>query len=282
MVSNKHIPMVLVQRPQWVCFLSHRRLDGTAAKVPIDPNTGHYASVGNPATWGTFQQVSQCLERHSELSGLGFVFSEVDPFVGIDFDHCRDPNSGEIDPGVMKWVDLLASYTEISVSGRGLHVFVTASLPAGGRRKGSIELYDRQRFFVVTGHHLSTSPTEIFTRQCEIDHLYKTIFGEPRPPLPGLQPKPSVPQADNPLLKQILASRQGSKFLRLFDGNTSDYASHSQADLALCSILAFWTQDEGQIDRIFRSSGLYREKWDAPRGTSTYGSLTIQRALGIR
>jgi putative DNA primase/helicase len=62
-------------------------------------------------------------------------------------------------------------------------------------------------------------------------------------------------------------------------GDDRDYPSPSEADLALCDILAFYTQNSAQIDRIFRRSGLLREKWDESRGESTYGGMTIQKAL---
>ena len=66
----------------------------------------------------------------------------------------------------------------------------------------------------------------------------------------------------------------------LYSGNISEFGSHSEADLALCSLLAFWcNRDAVQIDRIFRSSGLMREKWDERHGAQTYGQMTISEAV---
>ena len=63
---------------------------------------------------------------------------------------------------------------------------------------------------------------------------------------------------------------------RLHDG----YSSQSEADMALCSHLAFWTEkDPAQIDRLFRQSGLMRDKWDRPQAGTTYGAITIQKAI---
>ena len=78
---------------------------------------------------------------------------------------------------------------------------------------------------------------------------------------------------------EIRRSRQGAKFNTLYGGDTSGYPSHSNADSALVFTLAWWTQDPAQIDRIFRSSGLYRDKWDSLRGGTTYGGLLIDDAL---
>jgi hypothetical protein len=66
----------------------------------------------------------------------------------------------------------------------------------------------------------------------------------------------------------------------LWQGDTSGYASASEADLALCGMLAFWCgRDIGQMDRLFRKSGLMRDKWNRPQSGSTYGMITIEKAI---
>ena len=63
-------------------------------------------------------------------------------------------------------------------------------------------------------------------------------------------------------------------------GDISGYKSASQADEARRCKLAFDTRKNPvQIDRIFRRSGLYRDKWDSKRGDSTYGAITIDSAI---
>ncbi len=76
-------------------------------------------------------------------------------------------------------------------------------------------------------------------------------------------------------------SRNGERFCRLWRGDTSDYDNdHSRADAALCCMLAFWTGgDVERVDRLFRRSGLMRNKWDRPTGASTYSELTVRAAL---
>ncbi|MEE8302775.1 MAG: hypothetical protein V3S24_10110, partial [Candidatus Tectomicrobia bacterium] len=72
------------------------------------------------------------------------------------------------------------------------------------------------------------------------------------------------------------ASKVGNKIQRLWHGNTEGYPSPSEADEALCSYLAWWTQkDASEIDRLFRLSGLYRGKWDDDK----YRTRTIAKAL---
>jgi primase-polymerase (primpol)-like protein len=85
---------------------------------------------------------------------------------------------------------------------------------------------------------------------------------------------------DEQLLTKAKQAKNGEAFARLWNGNTMGYPSHSEADQALCNHLAFWTaHNSGQIDRLFRRSGLMRPKWDEQRGSRTYGELTISAAL---
>jgi primase-polymerase (primpol)-like protein len=69
-----------------------------------------------------------------------------------------------------------------------------------------------------------------------------------------------------------------------YRGDVAAYGGDdSAADLALCGLLAFWCgPDPKRIDRLFRRSALMRGKWDSPRADTTYGALTIQKALGAR
>jgi primase-polymerase (primpol)-like protein len=81
------------------------------------------------------------------------------------------------------------------------------------------------------------------------------------------------------LIEKALNARNGGKFARLWSGDIRGYSSHSEPDAALCELLAFWTQDPAQIDRLFRRSALMRDKWDEQRGEYSYGARTITFAL---
>ena len=112
-----NIPEDLKRLPQWVVHKD---------KIPHSPGTGYRASVTNPATWSTFEAACEAVERGS-FSGIGFVFTESDPFVGVDFDKCIV--DGQLDPWVKLHLGKLESYTELSPSGTGLHVICRGSLP---------------------------------------------------------------------------------------------------------------------------------------------------------
>jgi primase-polymerase (primpol)-like protein len=66
------------------------------------------------------------------------------------------------------------------------------------------------------------------------------------------------------LIEKARSAKNGWKFRSLFDcGDISSYRSHSEADLALISILLYWTNgDEDRVHELFTQSALYRPKWD--------------------
>ena len=127
----------------------------------------------------------------------------------------------------------------------------------------------------------------VFFVECHLDRQYD--LAELVKLLPPSQKKEAAPKpqvvlslSDGELLTKIKSSKQGTKFIALFErGDIGGYKSHSEADAALAQILIGWTQgDTAQADRLFRQSALYRsEKWDATRGDSTYGARTLDFAL---
>jgi AAA domain len=180
------------------------------------------------------------------------------PYTGIDLDHCRNPATGALEPWAQHIVNALASYTEVSPSGRGVHLYVKGRLAGKGHKCGPIELYDRERYFTVTDDSLPGTPATIEDRQTVIEGLYVAM----------------------PIIAKLLAdSGRREKFSRLVAGDTSGYGSPSEADLALCSLAGKVNASADQIDALMRLSGLYREKWDEMHGAQTYGQMTIAKAL---
>nr|MBC8264784.1 hypothetical protein [Anaerolineales bacterium] len=230
----------------------------------------------DPTTWRSLGQAlaSVC---YGQADGIGFVFTDT-PLAGIDLDHCL--RNGRLTSQAARIVAQLSSYTEISPSRTGLHVIVRGRLPPGARRKGDVEMYDTDRYFTVTGH-VWRNFRIIERRQTELERLHAHLFGRPEP---SHRPRPSplVTESDQELLSKATNARNGGKFARLWEGDFSDYDSHSEADLALCNFLAFWTGgDAARMDRLFRQSSLFRPKWDEKHYASgqTYGQGTLERAL---
>jgi len=138
---EKQIPTELKSLRQWVLWRSETR-EGQAkpTKVPYCPQgPNQKASVDKPETWATYEQAISVF-RKGKGDGIGFVFTEQDPFVGVDLDDCRDPATGEIEGWAKEVIAQLGSYTECSPSGRGLHILAKGTLPQGGCRRGKIEL----------------------------------------------------------------------------------------------------------------------------------------------
>ena len=144
----KKIPQELKNLNQWVVWKWETR-NGKKTKPPYDPKTGKRASHSNSATWGTFEQAVKALDRG--FDGIGFAFTEDDPYCGIDLDDCRDPISEIIKPWALKIIKDFDSYTEISPSKTGLKIFIKGKLPGGGIKTKHVEIYDRLRYFTVTG-----------------------------------------------------------------------------------------------------------------------------------
>jgi putative DNA primase/helicase len=141
-------------------------------------------------------------------------------------------------------------------------------------------MYDERRFFPVTGWHVAGTPREIHERTAALAALHASLFGGSTEPPPAPRHAVLVEQNDAALLAYARAARNGRKFAALYAGDTSAYRSPSEADLALCNLLAFWTGgDAVRIDALFRGSGLMRGKWDERHGTQTYGERTIAVAL---
>ena len=266
---------------QWINWRYEER-DGKLTKVPLCPHTGKLARVDQPETWGSYEEALEASKKYG-CSGVGFVFTEVDPYAGIDLDDIRDSQTGEIEESARKIIEQLNSYAELSPSGSGIHVLVKAEVPPGGRRKGQVEVYDSGRFFTVTGTHLPGTPKRIEERQAEVEILHRKIFGFTKGDANGQGSHgPGNDLSDAEVLAKAGQASNGEAFEKLWAGDTSDYASGSEADLALCSRLVFWTSgDSDRIDKLFRQSGLYRPKWDERHygDGRTYGQATIEKAL---
>jgi hypothetical protein len=166
---------------------------------------------------------------------------------------------------------------------RGLRCIFRGRLPAGGRKKRNIEVYDRGRYVTVTGHHLPGTPTTVETAQAALEALLTRVFTASKAETNGqghIRRCAPISLDDAALLERARAARNGDVFARLWAGDANGYPSPSEADLALCNRLAFWTgRDADRMDRLFRQSGLMRPKWDERHGTDTYGALTIQTAI---
>ena len=313
-VQENGIPVELKELRQWVVWRyvwrPNKKAGGAAGKwtkAPMNASSDQkFAETDNPKTWSTFQDA---LWRSTlapwRCDGVGFVFAAADPYCGVDLDNARDPESGRLRPWAQAVVDALNSYTEVSPSGTGVKIFLRGHCPGSGHKKpypggeghgGEIEVYDRGRFFTLTGIRLEGAPATINDAQAALAGIYARVW-PPEPPPQSMvkreqeggqndhvnQSTANGQPDDNALLAKARQAKNGPKFSALFDrGSLSDYGDDaSRADMALAEMLAFWCQrDPDRMDRLFRRSALMRAKWDDVHfgNGATYGAATIVKA----
>ncbi len=299
------VPDKLKSMRQWVCH----KFPNKAPLCPFVSERGglKFASCSDSSTWGSFDDA---IKQVKAGRAVGIGFQLANGIVGIDIDHCVD--GGEISEIAAEIIEQLQSYTEISPSGTGIHIFCEGKLPGGGRKDPlrGLEMYDSSRYFTVTGNaYLDANGNAYPLRDCSADlaELYKKYFDDTPPEQTKLGRKPapasqeqtasksaSSPQSvrelsDQDILEIAFKSEGGDKFRRLYEGTYSagevpakkdGSVDLSSVDFALVNHLAFWFNcDADRIDRVFRSSRIFRKKWDrSVGGGKTYGQYTIERA----
>lgn len=275
-VNAGAIPVELRERPQWVTWRRELR-EGKTTKAPWSADGSRRASCDDPATWGAFGVATAAVEAR-RAAGIGFQITGQDPYVGIDLDHCIDAE-GNVEAWAGEILVRLDSYTEVTPSGCGLHIWVRGRLPGDRRRKDGIEMYDRDRYLTVTGDVVQEASQSIEDRQAELEEIYREIFGEsePEPHSNGRRPTLPLDISDQDLLDKAFRARNGGAFRALWEGDRSAFNDDdSAADQSLCNRLAWWTnRDSARIDRLFRQSGLMRAKWER----DDYRQSTIDKAL---
>lgn len=285
MTIIENLPPKLRETGLFCCWKLEER-DGKSTKMPYNSRTGSKASSSNPATFAPLN-VAQAVAHQYDGLGVG-VF---DNLAAVDIDHCRNPETRELTPTASDIVNIMQSYTEISPSGTGIRIlFNAAGFQYDKARyyiknsKIGLEVYvagATNRFVTVTGNTL-TPGMDLEERGEQLAAVLEKYMVRPtqEPPAPSVATNKAVLLDDDTLLSMARRGRNGAAFARLWTGDISEYPSQSEADLSLCNSLAWWTnKDPAQMDRLFRRSGLMREKWDRAQSGSTYGAITIQNAI---
>ncbi len=281
--AEEAYPSELKVYNQWILWKLEQK-EGKSKKIPYTTN-GNKASVTNSETWSSFDKVFEIYrEKPDTYSGIGFIFTQEDPFIGIDYDHVRDSTTGEFDPEVWEEIASLNSYAEISQSGTGAHAIAIGSSPGTKTRNGCREMYTSGRFFAITGNHIKGTPFIVNEAPEEsikavYDKMIKAVEDSSKSEIPPDEHsrETNVKLSSNlSILEKCKRGKSSDRFNKLYGGNWEEYyISQSEADLALCSMFAAYTQDRNQIDRLFSGSGLYRDKWDRIE----YKEPTISKAL---
>lgn len=276
-----NIPDELKRLNNW-CVWKFEKRNGKRTKIPFNAETGEFAKSNDKSTWSSYETAVNA----KGVDGIGFFFEP--PYLGIDIDDIDDDlhrfkQGDKLDNIVSEFNEAFKSYTEVSPSGNGLHIIVKGKIPGSRRRKGNIEMYDSGRFFTMTGKSIGKykDVTEVSKQ------VFKTIYDKYLPDNTVQYPTTNNYQqnihnlSEIDVINEIYKSKQAKLFDDLMKGNYEPYyTSHSEADMALANILAFWcAKDYSQMDSIFRQSNLYRDKWDEKRKNSTYGEQTLFKAI---
>lgn len=284
-MEQSTFPKELVALPNWVCWRPEQdHKNNRVTKVPYTPSTGRRASSSNPETWETLEQALYGKEKYM-FPGVGFMFTAESGIVGVDIDHCLDENGKPNQTASAILKRLPPTYIEISPSGTGLHIFLRGALPPGGNKnsQSGVEMYGSRRYFTMTGNRYASCVDSVAAGDEILKWIHDSFIRKQ-----GVKSKRSSQNQgistlpDEKLLEAARSAKGGDLFDELWRGEWQErYKSQSEADFALCCKLAFWAnRDAGKIDRLFRQSGLFREKWDARHhgNGETYGETTVRRA----
>ena len=277
-----NIPKFIKDTGQF-CNWRYETRKGSKTKVPYNPITKRNASVNAPETFADFETVVGAVENYD---GIGIRVNGR--IIGIDLDHCV------ADGKMFSWAKEIVerfsdTYIEISPSGTGIRIL--ALMPEGYIydtstfyiKKGNIEVYApnaTNRFVTLTGNVYQQA---LVTEQSKAMHWLLDTHMKRNQPLNMVNPNLERDSylSDESVLEKGMNAVNGEKFKKLWNADTAGYSSHSEADAALCSMLTFYCNGNmEQVDRLFRQSALYRDKWDEQRGADTYGNLTVMKAVG--
>ncbi len=288
-VNFAGIPEVLQEHQQWVVW-KYQHVEDEIKKPPFTPQTGRRASVTKPSTWGSFTDAQRAYAT-GQFAGVGFVLTTG--IIGIDIDHCIEEDTISDEASLL--AATLHTYTELSPSGTGLHLLMEGSLPGHYRRKGTVEMYQAGRYLTVTGQSVQDTPLPLSKDHDTLEAVYHLIFSQPEQTentVVGVahraEGRSPFSRTDAAVLEKAYTAKNGANFRRYYEGDYSlwegkgaRHRSHSEADFTLVLMLIYWTNnDTAQVDRLFRQSGLMREKWERPlHASETYGERIIKDAI---
>lgn len=282
-----------------VCRLvPHPSKAGKMNKFPVNPYTGEVWNAHDPQIWLDCTSAAAAVELYGSGHGVGFVFTDGDPFWFLDIDNCATADGQWSELARHLVAALPGAAVEVSQSGRGLHLFGTGNCPPHSSRNDrlGVEFYTTGRFVYLGSGAVGWAGTDCSPAlPWLVDNFFppraEAVAGEDWRTEPVAEW--SGPTDDDALIARALASRQGAaaafggraSFRDLWEGNAEALGRSfpdsggraydaSAADAALASHLAYFTgNNHERILRLMARSALARDKWeraDYIRGTITY------------
>lgn len=284
-----NVPEAL-KRQKWAVWRAEPKPEpGKYNKAPRNPKTGIKMGASDPDNFGSFDEAVKTLES-GRFSGIGPVL-DGNRIAAIDIDDAQ--TTLKANPAVEAWLKKArqaGAYCEVSPSGKGLRLFVRGKLPGKGRNCNPLEIYDDVRFMTFTGERWDGFGTEVIEGQELVDEFLALLPDEKKPvdlslSLSSRVGAMSFNELPDALLKRMKVAIRNSdvsevNFRKLINGDKSDYNGNpSEADFHFVRHLAECGFTPDECDMAMRVSGLMRDKWDSPRGNSTYGANTITNAF---
>jgi len=262
----ENIPQELKDLPIWVGFKFEPQPGKKPKKVPINIKTGGPAKSNDSSTWCSFDEL---MSRADVLNLDAIGFAVIDPYVVCDIDNSVKNRIAS--PFAKRIISEFSSYAEFSPSKTGIHTVGKGKIPRDRVLTTlDVEIYSKTRFLTITGDLVEGEVSVI--RDVDIADLYNELVA-----------LDDANKEVNALFKKVKKSKDKELFFKLYEGKwQDDYPSQSEADLAFCNKLAFWTSKDPEfIDRVFRKSGLMRPKWDEKHfgDGRTYGADVIAKAI---
>jgi RecA-family ATPase len=272
----QRIPAELRQRTQWCYSLPGDKSPRKTSNV--------LASSTNPNDWMSFELACQWADHYG--GHVGYMLQKDDPFTCIDLDVKPGATPEQI-ANHQAIVNDFDSYSELSRSGLGMHVWTRGNIGTGCRFNG-VEVYSQDRYIICTGNVYFDKPIQ--ERQALLDRLVGKMRG-PLSARPVLHDGPQI-EDDATILDRARRAANAEKFSRLWSADPTgdhppEYPTPSEADMALVSILAFYSANNDQVRRLFAESARgQRDKYaSAKQERKQYlldRMLTVARARDSR
>ncbi len=262
------------------CLWMYEERDGKKTKVPYKID-GKKARPNLITDFSSFNSVSELVDKYSGI-GIG-VFNG---YSAIDIDHCVEdgvPNEMATDI-----INTMKSYTELSPSGTGVRIIFKVddfnydeSVYYIHNKHIKLEIYvsgTTSKFVTLTGNQINDYG--IANSHTALEEVLNTYMKRPSVVKSKVESNRVSFLTDEEVIEKASNAKNGFKFQSLMAGEIPEGKSHSEADMSLASYLAFWSNgDIEQMDRLFRKSGLMRDKWDRAQSGSTYGEITLNKAV---
>ncbi len=293
LIKYENIPDELKWEKRW-CLYKIILRDGKNTKMPIMPN-GKPAKSNDRKTWHSFDDCMDALCKNQSL-GLGFFLG--DGYIGIDIDKVSDEimeysmdfNAASMTANFLRGI---STYAEISPSKTGLHFIGKGKVPGERKRYKNLEIYDRDRFFTITGNILKDKDrSKIVNINQELLPLYQTYMpsidsvegkaGRINLSPSSLADKSRFTQNDilNILFNRGYFNYSGEDLRQIYNGNYQNYFnSQSEADFFMLGRLLYYTADKKKSISLMENSGLKRKKWYKRRGSADYIHYIADRAM---